>query len=423
MIGSARRLWGVLLLAVCTAGAQAEGKGMSDPRIEEAGALMRGFAERTGLTSQTPPRRYLWTDAFAVCNFLGLSRTTGDEAYAELAGRLVAQVHRTLGRHRGDDGRSGWLSGLGERAGEAHPTRGGLRIGKRLPERAPGEPFDEVQEWDRDGQYYHYLTKWMHALDQVTRASGEPRFNLWARELAEVAYAGFTYATVAGRPRRMHWKMSIDLSRALVPSMGQHDPLDGYLTQVQLRSTASRLPDSVGGPGLETETDELRAMVEGGAWGTTDPLGLGDLLTDAYRAQQLRLEGALADDRLLATLLAAALTGLEEYAASGELGLPAHYRLAFRELGLAIGLHAVTRMLEAVDRDARLAVTTPAVRTRLQALLRFVPLGEAIEAFWRAPEHHSAASWAEHRDINEVMLATRLAPEGFLVLLSPSRGD
>jgi hypothetical protein len=41
---------------------------------------------------------------------------------------------------------------------------GGLRIGKPLKERGANEPIDESLEWDRDGQYFHYLTKWMHAL-------------------------------------------------------------------------------------------------------------------------------------------------------------------------------------------------------------------------------------------------------------------
>ena len=35
-------------------------------------ALMHEFAERTGLIGDAPPQRYLWTDAFAVCNFLAL---------------------------------------------------------------------------------------------------------------------------------------------------------------------------------------------------------------------------------------------------------------------------------------------------------------------------------------------------------------
>jgi hypothetical protein len=35
---------------------------------ETAARLMRAYAERTGLATQQPGRRYLWTDAFAVCN-------------------------------------------------------------------------------------------------------------------------------------------------------------------------------------------------------------------------------------------------------------------------------------------------------------------------------------------------------------------
>ena len=76
----------------------------------------------------------------------------------------------------------------------------------------------------------------MHALDQVARATRQPRFNLWARELADAAHRAFSYGA-AGR-RAMTWKMSTDLSRALVPSMGQHDPLDGLITCVQLQATA-----------------------------------------------------------------------------------------------------------------------------------------------------------------------------------------
>jgi hypothetical protein len=34
-----------------------------------------------------------------------------------------------------------------------------LRIGKQLAERRPGERFDERLEWERDGQYFHYLTR------------------------------------------------------------------------------------------------------------------------------------------------------------------------------------------------------------------------------------------------------------------------
>ncbi len=392
---------------------------MPDPRTDEAIALMNRFAERSGLASGQP-RRYLWTDAFAVCNYLGLARTTGEQDYRERALQLVDQVHHTLGRHRDDDRRSGWISGLSEQQGEQQPTRGGLRIGKDLPERGPRDPIDERLEWDRDGQYFHYLTRWMHALDQVSRFTQQPRFNTWARELAHNAFEAFTYLpSAAWGPRRMHWKMSIDLTRALVPSMGQHDPLDGYISNLQLSATAAALTQPPPGPNLEDETRQYATMLRRGELATADPLGIGGLLIDAYRVQQLIQQGAQPDEQLLNRLLDAALTGLQHYTQGGELQLPAKHRLAFRELGLAIGLHAVERMQQAADNEHAHATTSAQQRAQLQTLMQYLPLRDEIETTWRNPEQQRATTWIAHQDINEVMLATSLAPDGFLVLLPP----
>jgi len=55
----------------------------------------------------------------------------------------------------------------------------------------------------------------------------------------------------------------------------------------------------------------------------------------------------------------------------------------------------------------------------LQWLMQYLPLCDEIEAIWRDPEQQRAATWTEHQDINEVMLATSLAPDGLLVLLPP----
>ena len=88
--------------------------------------IMTEFANLTGLSpARKVPRRYLWTDAFAACNFLELHRQTGDERYKHLALHLVDQVHNILGRHREDDLRTGWISGLNEQEGKMHPTKGG----------------------------------------------------------------------------------------------------------------------------------------------------------------------------------------------------------------------------------------------------------------------------------------------------------
>jgi hypothetical protein len=376
---------------------------MVSPRIERAVDLMIRFADRTGLTSARPPRRYLWTDAFAVCNFLGLARLTGDGRYTELALRLVDQVHHVLGCHRADDARTGWLSGLDAREGQAHPTRGGLRIGKRLPERGPGERADERLEWDRDGQYFHYLTKWMHALDQVAGATGQPMFNLWARELAAAAHGAFTYA-LPGGGKRMYWKASIDLSRPQVASMGHHDPLDGFITCVELEATAARLPAAAPGPRLAAASADFAGMLEPRQLATSDPLGLGGLLVDANRVEQLMRQGRwTSEPDLLEALLGAVLVGLQDYLRQPDLRSPAGQRLAFRELGLAIGLAAAGLMEQA----------TGGVRGQLAP---YAALRAEVESFWLSPAHRETRPWLDHEDINDVMLATSLAPEGFLVL-------
>src|SRR6185369_3242572 len=145
--------------------------------VSEVSAIMLDYAAITGLSPLgEAPRRYLWTDAFALCNLLELFRLTNDGQWRDLALQLVDQVHHVLGRHRDADPRSGWISGLADAEGELHPTRGGLRIGKVLNERGEGQPYDERLEWDQDGQYYHYLTKWMHALNRISRVTGSPLY-------------------------------------------------------------------------------------------------------------------------------------------------------------------------------------------------------------------------------------------------------
>ena len=242
--------------------------------------IMIEFASMTGLspTEKVQSRCYLWTDAFAVCNFLELYRQTGDEKWRHLTLRLVDQVHNILGRHRENDSRTGWISGLDEMDGKRHPTKGGLRIGKELNERRFNDPLDEHLEWDRDGQYYHYLTKWMHALNRVSRVTGDSRYNIWAMELAKTAHAGFVYVPSSGGQKRMYWKMSIDLSYPLVLSMGHHDPLDGFITYNQLKANATKDIENKTWPDLTEEITDMARICEGRNWATDDPLGIGGLL-------------------------------------------------------------------------------------------------------------------------------------------------
>ncbi len=323
---------------------------MSKKAIE----LMIQFSDDTGLTSNKPQRRYLWTDGFAVCNLLGLYQMTRENKFKNLALRLINQVHKTLGKHRDDDERSGWLGS------KDHPTEKGLRIGKPLPERKPHEPFDPNLEWDRDGQYFHYLTKWMHALNRGYQVVKEEKYLSWAVDLAEAS-------TFFISNNRMFWKMSIDLSYPLVPSMGQHDPVDGYVTFLELQTFTDV---DLGGT-----LKKLEKLIQQVNLITTDPLGIGGLLFDAYRLKQMDI-----DPEKRQIIINAAQKGLEYCRLSHD--------LAFRELGLAIGIQAAKKML---------------------VLKEYWSLIDEINNYWL-----QNSDWTEHKDINRVMLATSLAPDGFL---------
>ena len=379
--------------------------------------IMEEFARRTGLLAagEAPQRRYLWTDAFAVCNYLALYQQSGRKEHRDTAVRLVDQVHGVLGHHRHDDPRSGWISGLDEQDGRLHPTAGGLRIGKKLPERQAGEPYDERLEWERDGQYYHYLTKWMHALCRISRVTDNPTYTVRAAELARRVHNAFCHNADSG-PKRLYWKMSIDLSRPQVDSMGHHDPLDGLLTCIEIREQTARLPSAI--PlDLAAEISKLADMCRGVNWTTTDPLGLGGLLADAWRLAQLQsFKARISLPGLLPDMLDAAVVGLSLYTRDNSMHLSAAYRLAFRELGLAIALQVIARIEVLVSSHPDLFRHESGLLPLLEALKQYVPLHEQIEQFWLRTENREVPSWTEHGDINMVMLATSLAPDGYLDL-------
>lgn len=372
---------------------------------------MHNFAVWTGLSdSSHPTRRYLWTDAFAVCNFLQLYQQTGKRSYLDLALKLVDQVHHILGKHRPDSMHTGWLSGLNDEQAELHPTKGGLRIGKRLNERQVDEMPNEALEWDQDGQYFHYLTKWMHALYCVSRVSGEKKYTQWAIELAKVAHSKFTYNTNQGK--RMYWKMSIDLSRPLVSSMGQHDPLDGLITYLQLNASAIQIV-SEADLSLQSEIADMRTMCVNHTWASADSLGIGSLLTDAFKLVQLINNNRLPETELLENLLRDIQHSLSVFHLRNQLDFPAKKRLAFRELGLAIGLQAVDRMQNIIDKHPEHFNNSDSLQHLLNQLTHYVNLHKVIEDFWLEVPHQAVSTWQDHININIVMLATSLAPDGY----------
>ncbi|HII07522.1 MAG TPA: hypothetical protein HA349_09485 [Methanotrichaceae archaeon] len=378
---------------------------------------MLDFARLTGLEPAVAhPQRYLWTDAFAVCNYLELFSQTGDATYRDLGLRLVDQVHHTLGRHRDDDPRRGWISGVDEKVGEKHPTVGGLRIGKQLNERKPNEPPNERLEWDQDGQYYHYLTKWMHALNCAGQAVKDPIYTKWAIELAKTIHSRFTFAPHYGGRKRIYWKMSIDLSYPLVPSMGQHDPLDGFVTYSELQAAATSDFGESSLLDLKPEIADMAKICRGIDLVTDDPLGIGGLLFDASRIVQLTLQGRLKNTSLLETVVNSALIGVEAFVKGEMLERPAERRLAFRELGLSIGLSAVENLLTWIEENPCLFSRKSSLQRHVEDLVAYLPLREVIERFWMDGKNWEASTWIDHREINMVMLATSLAPTRFLAI-------
>ncbi|MCK9228886.1 MAG: hypothetical protein PHT96_11415 [Syntrophorhabdaceae bacterium] len=389
---------------------------MSQERILAAAEFMDDFAERTGLSPAGQfSKRYLWTDAYAVCNFLGLYQYFDDVKWRDLALLLVDEVHHVLGWHRSDSQCRGWLSGLSGKEAEDHPTIGGLRIGKSLNECGPDDPYDEYREWDRDGQYYHYLTKWMHALNRVSTVTGDLKYNRWAVELAKAAHRAFVY-NAGSRSKRMYWKMSINLSYPLVRSMGHHDPLDGLITYIQLQGTLARDKGRSLSLDLQSEIDDLVNICESRDWQTDDLLGLGSLLCDGFRVTQLFVQGILEGSDMLRIILDASIPGLKYPGRENFLYTPSRFRLAFRELGLSIGLHALEGLDAFIHENLAIFEDDRDIQILLKTLWKFMSIRDRIEAFWLDPSNRKTDTWKEHLDINTVMLATSLAPEGFLTI-------
>ncbi|GAB9467018.1 hypothetical protein Gpo141_00004378 [Globisporangium polare] len=253
-------------------------------------------------------RRYLWSDAYGVCNYLSLYDTaTEDERKAQLldqADALIRDVHEVLGCYRDSRRR---LEGFSL----AEPTRGGLRIGK-----------EDEQE---DGQYFHYLTKWMFALSRMSIARDDPKYTQWAVQLAETAHRSFVIRGLGERPLRMVWKMAVDLQHVAVASEGNLDPFDGLVTYRLLQHQSA--DKSV----LQSEIADMSHLVERklAHFTTNDELDSGEAL---WLAEWFRAEP------WARALHSAALKSVNELFATGRFEYPAAYRLLFREMGTVLGL-------------------------------------------------------------------------------------
>jgi hypothetical protein len=150
--------------------------------------------------------RYLWTDAFGLVLLVSLHRKLGERRYLDEAEWLVGEVDRVLGRARG------------------------IRIGEAA---------------DRDGQYFHYLAKWLFALGRLGQL--KPSYRERAIALARDIHRAFVIPGTG-----VVWKMKEDLS-APYPGygLGALDAFDGYVVYRLLDERA-----------LAAEIGEMRELVD-----------------------------------------------------------------------------------------------------------------------------------------------------------------
>ncbi|HSF47656.1 MAG TPA: hypothetical protein VLA73_04775, partial [Burkholderiales bacterium] len=135
------------------------------------------------------------------------------------------------------------------------------------------------------------------------------------------------------------------------------------------------------------------------------------LLFDAGRLCQLIGNERDDDTELLESLLEACRNGLTSLLAGRFLDRPMSHRLAFRELGLAIGLRALPFIADAIEKGKVSSRNRAALVDRL---LPYESLSEDIISVWLPRALSPDATWQAHQDINDVMVATALIPDTFL---------
>ena len=319
--------------------------------------------EGQALTGGDPSRRYLWTDAFAVQAFFGIFHVSENEEYKQKALQLIDLVHEHLGKYHSEDSRKGWISGLNEEEAKARPTVAGLRIGKELPERKPEESYNSRLEWERDGQYFHYLSRWMIALLQAFNETEDKNYLLQAKDLF-LATGKFIYGS--GNRLAMYWKMDTALSRPLVPSMGHHDPLEGLLCGLSIKNALLEEDQK-----LDALIQKFKIMCEGKSWTTHDPLGIGGLLLNSVRAAELEANGVVLPALVKAKkLFKESLDSLHGLHGFGKDDNP-NRRLAFRECGLSLGLRVVKSSKNVIFETSS-----------EEGIQQFYDLASDIEEFW-----------------------------------------
>lgn len=243
--------------------------------------------------------RYLWTDAFGVVLLVSLYRELGDERYLEEAVQVVQEVDRVLGRPQG------------------------IRIGE-----AP----------ERDGQYFHYLSMWLFALERLGRIRHGYREQ--AVELVREIHPAFVEPGIG-----VHWKMEEDLSGPYPGyGFGALDPYHGLVVYrlVDAGALASEIADME----LLVEQSMKRLFV-------TQDLGAGMMLWLTHFAPAERW--ALLQRQRCLSILNDLWIDHEGYFCR-QPGM-ADTKFAFTNYGISIGLQSVAAGDERIERLHRFFAT------------------------------------------------------------------
>ena len=137
-------------------------------------------------------------------------------------------------------------------------------------------------------------------------------------------------------------------------------------------------------------------------------------MIDAARIGQIVIGSGCTLENLLLSVLDAAILGMGAFEKSRTVHQPAGYRLAFRELGLSIGLKGAAMLAGLIRENPGDFAAAGIVQQNIDRLAGYLPLAGTIERFWMDERNQESPVWTEHREINMVMLATSLLPDEFL---------
>jgi hypothetical protein len=269
-------------------------------------------ADEAGLCADGHQRRYLWTDAFGVLAYVSLAEQLEQQhdqqqdaqKYRQAADKLIDTVHQCLGKPR---------SHKAEHAMQVDPESPTGFVGLRIGKVQSRQVTDYGMQYD--GQYWHYVDKWLLALARAGHAS----------EGIAIAKSCFPYFFDKGQQGNgwdggIRWKLSVDATApaSLQRAHASDDTLVALIVYSILEK--ERKPDDAS---LVDEIGMLRnALQFYRPRVTDDPLGWGlEAMFDQFLQGHPRQQA-------LASLQARALH-------------PSHLSLPFRLYGAMIGARLV----------------------------------------------------------------------------------